>query len=231
MKILALDTALSGCAVALLDSESGAAVSESVPMARGQAEWLIPMLLDVLERAEASFDSVGRIGVTVGPGAFTGLRIGLAAAAGLAVALDCPVVGVSTLEALAAGFFRTRSLAPRQTLGILLETKRADYYVQFFEADGAPLTPPAALDGEALAAEAAALGGVLWIGDAVERYTAEGGEGQTESGFARPDPVIVAALALERPVETARRVPAPLYLRGADVSQSRKKQRRILASP
>jgi tRNA threonylcarbamoyladenosine biosynthesis protein TsaB len=97
--LLALDTALERCAVALFEGEECVA-KESQDLARGHAEILMPMVARVC----ALPSQLTRIVVTVGPGSFTGLRVALSAAQAMGLALDIPVVGVNTLEALAFPF-------------------------------------------------------------------------------------------------------------------------------
>jgi tRNA threonylcarbamoyladenosine biosynthesis protein TsaB len=103
MRILAIDTALPVCSACVLDSDTGKPVSsESIPMARGHAEALLPLLERVVAHAEGGFASLHRVAVTVGPGSFTGIRVGVSAARAIGVARRIPVTGVSTLAALAA---------------------------------------------------------------------------------------------------------------------------------
>ena len=100
MKLLALDCAGLACSVALW--RDGAIVAERTrEMARGHAEALMPMLGEVMAAADERLDALDRLAVTVGPGSFTGIRVGLAAARGLALAIGCPLIGVGTLAALA----------------------------------------------------------------------------------------------------------------------------------
>jgi tRNA threonylcarbamoyladenosine biosynthesis protein TsaB len=102
MRVLGLDSALTACSAALWqDGEILARRMEVMP--RGQSEALMPMAVAVMGEADLAFEELDRLGVTVGPGSFTGLRIGLAAARGMAVALRLPLVGVTTLEAVAWG--------------------------------------------------------------------------------------------------------------------------------
>ena len=104
MRVLAIDTALGACSVAVLDTSLATIIaSESTMMSRGHAEAIMPLIARVMDEAEIEFKELDRIAVTTGPGSFTGLRLGLAAARGLAFALDLQVAGVSTLDALAAG--------------------------------------------------------------------------------------------------------------------------------
>lgn len=103
MLILAIDTALDHCAAAVLDTDTAAmCAQESLPMKRGHAEALMPLIARVMAAADLPFTALDRIAVTTGPGSFTGLRVGLSAARGLALAANKPVVGVTTLSAYAA---------------------------------------------------------------------------------------------------------------------------------
>src|ERR1700744_6532990 len=100
MIVLGLDTCLNVCSVAVLDGERVLASAREV-MARGHQERLAPMARDVVAEAGIGFAALEGIAATVGPGSFTGLRVGVAFAKGLALALDKPTVGIGTLEALA----------------------------------------------------------------------------------------------------------------------------------
>lgn len=100
MIVLAIDTALDACAVALAEG-AVVRIAKSEAMQRGQAERLAPMVREVMQEAGVAFSALDRIAVTTGPGSFTGVRVGLSFARALALALDKPCLGVSTLEALA----------------------------------------------------------------------------------------------------------------------------------
>jgi tRNA threonylcarbamoyladenosine biosynthesis protein TsaB len=102
MLILAIDTALDACAAAVLDTGAGIIAQESQAMKRGHAEALMPLIARVMKASGVAFTALDRIAVTTGPGSFTGLRVGLSAARGIALAADKPVVGVTTLTAFAA---------------------------------------------------------------------------------------------------------------------------------
>src|SRR5689334_24895318 len=103
MRVLAIDTALEACAAAVLDTERpNDGVHESQPMTRGHAETLMPLVARVLDRAKIEAQQIDRIAVTVGPGSFTGLRVGIAAARGIALATGKPAIGLTTLAAFAA---------------------------------------------------------------------------------------------------------------------------------
>lgn len=100
--ILAFDTSAAHCAVALMRGEALLA-SAAEEMTRGQAERLMPMVMEVLRHAGVPLSEVGRIGVGIGPGNFTGLRIAVSAARGLALARGIPAIGVSTFEVIHHG--------------------------------------------------------------------------------------------------------------------------------
>src|SRR5277367_2116868 len=103
MRVLAIDTALAACSAAVLDTEQGGILArESLPMIRGHAEALMPLISRVMEDAGLAFTDLDRVAVTTGPGSFTGLRVGISAARGIALAADRPAVGLSTLSAYAA---------------------------------------------------------------------------------------------------------------------------------
>jgi tRNA threonylcarbamoyladenosine biosynthesis protein TsaB len=145
MIILGLDTCLSACSVAVADGARLLAARSEV-MARGHQERLAPMAEAVMAEAGLSFAALERIGVTVGPGSFTGLRVGVAFAKGLAAALGIPAVGIGTLEALAA-----------QADGLVfaaIDARRDQLYLQAFE-DGQPLMAPDALHRDTAAARLA----------------------------------------------------------------------------
>jgi tRNA threonylcarbamoyladenosine biosynthesis protein TsaB len=133
MIVFALDTALDACSVAVVASgETLAHACEA--MARGQAERIAPMAREAMETAGLNFSEIDRIAVTVGPGSFTGVRVGLAFARGLSAALQRPCVGISTLQALAleAGEDGLR--------GAIIDTPGA-LYAAIYE-NGAPLMAP-----------------------------------------------------------------------------------------
>lgn len=224
--VLAIDTALGGCSVAFRSGD-GACVHETAAMERGHAEALMPMVRRVMEQAGAPFSAIDLIVTTVGPGAFTGLRIGMAAALGLGVALERPVCGVTTTEILAAMFFERQALPAGKRLCVLTETKRSDFHCQFFGADGAAEGDVAALDGAAIQAALESGGEALFIGDAAARFCKMGG--QAVPGFELPDPLVIAEVGFSQFRSGRMRPAVPLYLRGADVSVSKQPRRTIQA--
>ncbi len=120
MKILAFDVSITGCAVAIFDGENGFWNKNFLETDRGQAEMLIPMIEDIIQKAGWTMQDLNRIAITQGPGSFTGVRIGLATARSLGLALDIPVFGMSTLELIRAEH--------EPDMLVLVDTKRGDYY-------------------------------------------------------------------------------------------------------
>jgi len=151
MRVLAIDTALAACSAAVLDTElPGALASESVPMVRGHAEALMPLVADLMRRADLTFTNIDRVVVTTGPGSFTGLRVGIAAARGIALAADKPAVGVSTLSAYAAPH-----LAEDDTTPVIaaIDARHDHVYLQVFGPAGrVVLAPRLAALGDAVRA-------------------------------------------------------------------------------
>ena len=197
-------------------------------MSRGQSERLMPMVREVLSEAGADFPDLDLLAVTTGPGAFTGLRIGLAAARGMALAGDLACFGVTTLDAVAAGVSETE----RQKANVLvvLDSKRAEVYAQAFRSDLRPLSEAQALMPADLAALMANGEGdadrVLVAGDGagqvIQALKDKGIEAVLSTAPGVPDAATVAAIAAERwssdqPAEPLR----PLYLRPPDAKAAK----------
>src|SRR6202789_4223445 len=140
MRILAIDTSCGAASVAVVESgRTGPLAVISRPMARGHAEALPLMVEEAMRGIEDGFPSIARIAVAIGPGSFTGIRVGLAMARAMAVALAIPVVGVSTLTAFAA------PLLSEPRTGIIaatIDARHGSVYFQLIEASGRPLGPP-----------------------------------------------------------------------------------------
>ena len=214
MRILALDTALAACSAALW--EDGRVLARRwEPMPRGQSEALVPMAEAVMAEACVAYADIDRVAVTRGPGTFTGLRIGLATARGLALAAGLPCFGVTTLEAIA------EALPPEERIGrnvlVALDSRRADLFVQLFDETLAPLGPPTAV----AAGNVAALlppGEVVVLGDAAQDVLDAGITAGSSDAPGQPDAAFVAAVAARKHPDEAP--PMPLYLRAPDVTVS-----------
>jgi tRNA threonylcarbamoyladenosine biosynthesis protein TsaB len=201
MLILAIDTALNACSVAIVrDGECLASRVEL--MARGQAERLAPLVRDLVGEAGVSFSQFDRIAVTRGPGAFTGLRIGLAFARGLALALGKPCIGLSTLEVLAAGARQPRTVASISVAGSL--------FVGAWEGNE-PIIAPCRIELEALLPQLT--GPWCATGPGAHVILAARPE-WVHVAQDVPDPIVLAQLA--RAVDPKNAPPSPLYLRGVE---------------
>lgn len=227
MITLGLDTATSACAVALWDADKACPLAiRAELMPRGLAEHLVPMVQAVMAGAGLGFGDITRIGVTIGPGTFTGLRIGLAAARGLALAADVPLVGVTSLEAAVTG------LNPDQraghTLLACIESRRDDLFIQPFSADLVPLGPPADVLPADLPGHVAALGlhgPLLLVGDAVDRAAQALGpwpaDVRTRETSGGAEALAAARIAASlSATDLALRPADPFYLRPPDVTLS-----------
>jgi tRNA threonylcarbamoyladenosine biosynthesis protein TsaB len=204
MIILALDTCLNACSAAVLDGREVLAWRSEV-MARGHQERLAPLVREVMAEAGLPFGRLERIGATVGPGSFTGLRVGIAFAKGLASALSVPAVGVGVLEALTEGF--------ADLVAGLIDARRDQVYMQVFNG-AAPLMAPDVLSAAAAAARLAdfATGRPLTLvgsGAPLLSGAFPAAEARIPEGC---DPRAVARLAAARPADPIR----PLYLRAPD---------------
>jgi tRNA threonylcarbamoyladenosine biosynthesis protein TsaB len=136
--LLALESATSVCSVALCDAAGQALSHRRGERAPDQADRLIELVDDALRDAAIDYDALGVIAVNHGPGSFTGVRTGVAAARGLALALGRPVLAVNTLEVLATALGRQ----PAGTVVAALDARRGQVYVQSFDHRLAPLGAP-----------------------------------------------------------------------------------------
>jgi tRNA threonylcarbamoyladenosine biosynthesis protein TsaB len=223
---------MSACSVALW-RDGGVDAKNFVAMERGQSEALVPMIMEVLSKAGTGFPDLDLIAVTTGPGAFTGIRIGLAAARGMALAANLPCLGVTTLEVIAEGAGRHRTSA--STVLVVLNAKRKDVYAQAFSAALEPAGPPRAVLAGDLAGMVAVPQGdgepVVVVGDATgEAVAALDCSGVAAIPCDAPgisDAAVVAAIAARRwRAGMVPPVPSPLYLRPPDATLPRNGGRR-----
>lgn len=168
MKILAMDSSTLNGSAAVLDG--GVVLAESACRVRAtHSEQLLPLVREVLARAELTLDAVDRLAVGIGPGSFTGVRIGVATAKGLAVGTGIPLVGVSSLDALAEGAW----CLEEAVLVAAIDARRAELYASAWRVTAgarvacvAPCNERPAALGDLLAKTVRA-GDVVWVvGDA-----------------------------------------------------------------
>lgn len=207
--ILAIDTSFGAVSAALVSTAGAVVAHVEADNAPGtQAETLPPLVAEMFFKADASFKQLARVVATVGPGAFTGVRIGLAFAKGLKLATGAIVLGVTTLDCLAA------QAKPSRPIGVVLDAKRTEVYAQSFDATIAPLSEA----------------GVMPVGEAVVQFrktlsapyllTGSGGHlmgelGTSEViGHGRIDTRLLALRMIE--ADPARYPAVPAYLRAPD---------------
>lgn len=218
MILLAFDTAQGALSAAIMDGE-GVLASSFEPRTRGHAEALMPLLETMLAEAALGFADLDALAVTVGPGTFTGLRVGLAAARGLALARSLPLVGVTTLEAVAepAG-------AEADEIAIaLFDARRDEVYMQAFAPTLAPLTPPLLVGLDEAVAHLPE-GRAVLVGTGAEllapRLEAAGRPFRLSPAKPQPDAQAVGRIALARIAAQGlgafRVAPEPLYIRAPD---------------
>jgi len=214
MRLLAIDTALAACSAAIFDFDKGILASESLPMTRGHAEALIPLIGRVVETAGIDYATLDRIAVTVGPGSFTGLRVGVAAARGIALAAGKPCVGVTTLRALASPY---AAADIKSTVLAVIDARHHHLYFQGFDAAGDPLDAPRVISVEELIASLPQ-GRVHVIGDAANLIESVWPAGKVAPVFAQFDAPDIAWVArLGARAEIAREPPKPIYLQAPNV--------------
>lgn len=230
--VLAFDTSLNGCVVAVYAPSEDKILSSAVfETEREQAAKLVPLIQSALEEAKVPFADLGLIVTGHGPGSFTGLRIGLSAARSFGMALGVPVHGVSSLSLMAACCAEAGDVLEYLTL---LETKRQDFYVQRLAGDLSVLSEAVCASAEEIS-RYGHIQDMIWCGDAVERFMEETGLRSKHVIRTRKlfDPAALARFGTADFVGrgNAHKKIEPVYLRGADVSVSNKKNREILSSP
>ncbi len=215
MRILAFDCAGTQCAAAVVADDRTLAARQ-ITAERGHAQMLVPLLTELLAEAGLTFEAVDRFSVTTGPGSFTGIRVALAAARGLALATGKPVVGFTTFEAFARAAVDMGLDAPR--LLVAIESRRAECFVQLFDRNGAPLGDPDMMPPEAIGGWVGP-GGLALAGDAAARL-APYVDAPVMPELAAVDPAVLARLARLRPTGAP---PSPFYLRPPDAVPARRR--------
>ena len=213
MRVLAIDTALTACSAAVLD-RGGIIASETLTMVRGHAEAVMPLIARVMDLAAIEFAELDRVAVTTGPGSFTGLRVGISATRGIALAAGKPAVGLSTLAGFAAPL-----IAEDDSTHVVaaIDARHDNVYLQVFGAGGRTLVAPriATLRD---AVRAAMTGPARIVGSAADQIAAAWPKGvdqplQVEQRGA-PDIGWIARLGAA--AVDGYGPPKPLYLRAPD---------------
>ena len=215
MRILAIDTALPAISACVLDEGAESPESiETIAMERGHAEALLPLIERVMARVEGGFASLDRVAVTVGPGSFTGLRVGIAAARAIGVACKVPVIGVSTLAALAAPLILEQKPG---LVAVAIDARHGNVYFAAFGPDGRATSAPRVLPPRE-AVRSLGAGPVRLAGSGAALLAIEASAAGTEIEIAREytglNIVFVAKLGLL--ADPALAPPRPLYLKAPD---------------
>ncbi len=207
MRVLALDTALDSCSAAFL-AEGRVVAGRSEARPRGHGERIAAMCVEVLREAEVRPADLDRVCVTIGPGSFTGVRIGLATARGYGVALGIPVVGITTLVAVAAPYWSAGAVLAAH------DARRGQVYAQAFGPAGVPLGAAKALaPGDAARLWRTEMTRIVGSGASLVAAHLDRLDGTTLLDE-RPDAAVFGGLA-ER-LAAPEAPPEPLYLRTPD---------------
>jgi len=199
MFVLAIDSSGASCGVCVWqDGKIVASMRE--PMARGQDARLLPMILDVMKKASCTFEDLNRIAITKGPGSFTGVRVGLAAACGLGLAANIPVIGIDRFAAYEA-FYKKQN----KNILVVIDSKRVELFCRFYPINETAHAPN------------------LWTELQIKAFLADHPDTLVVGDLATPlDDVLgmCAALAAEADPTHPDFLPRPLYLRAPDVTVS-----------
>ncbi|MER9657777.1 tRNA (adenosine(37)-N6)-threonylcarbamoyltransferase complex dimerization subunit type 1 TsaB [Mesorhizobium sp. M0152] len=211
MRLLAIDCAASLCAACVYDAAAKRELGRQVlDLGKGHAEHLMAVIAEALKASAIQYGDLGAIAVSVGPGSFTGLRVGVSTARGLALALKIPAIGVTTLEALAA---EAAAAFPDRPVLAALDAGREEIHAALYDEMSSLTYGPAVItlnDAVAMATENSS----VLAGTAARQIAISAGRAfETGPETATADIVTYARLAAAKG-EGER--PKPLYLRGAD---------------
>jgi tRNA threonylcarbamoyl adenosine modification protein YeaZ len=212
MKLLAFDTAFDACSVGV-DIDNGGPVLRSEEVGRAHQERLFPMIMAAMAEAGIAIADLDRIVVTIGPGSFTGIRVGVAAARGFALVTRAPAIGVTTLAVHAEA---AAEKAPGRRVLAAIPARGATFYGQSFDHDLAPFAGPRIASAGELASEAHERDTVLAGPGADAVAAAIGGEGRQRIVHRHAVPDIAALVRLARRAPLSAAPPKPLYLRPPD---------------
>ena len=235
MNILAIDTALGACSAAVSwrrkDGDGGGKGEFEVyeDMGRGHGERITAMIGEVIGHAGLAFADLDRLAVTVGPGTFTGVRIGIAAARGLALATGKPLVGATTLSVMAAQYLGGVAMSARPArLGVVVDARRGQVYAQYYDGLAGPVGAAGVLDIDAAARDVRP--GDVLVGSGAP-LVAEAAPCDRDAFTVRAPELQPHSLALARlagRLEATAGPLSPFYLRPPDAKQQ---TRAIAVSP
>jgi tRNA threonylcarbamoyladenosine biosynthesis protein TsaB len=211
MRLIAIDTSLEACSVGVAVGERPPLVLSEV-IGRGHAERLPGMVEAAMDRAGLAFAALDRVVVTTGPGSFTGLRVGIAAARGIGLVIEMPVVGVATLDCHAA---TARASGGDRPVLAVLDAGRGEVYGRLFEADGLPAGPPLMAPPAAFALHARA--DAILAGSGADLVAAAMGglaAARIAHRLSSPDMATLCRLGRAAPADGTR--PSPVYFRPPD---------------
>ncbi|HLA03033.1 MAG TPA: tRNA (adenosine(37)-N6)-threonylcarbamoyltransferase complex dimerization subunit type 1 TsaB [Aestuariivirga sp.] len=212
MLILALDTSMAACSVCVYDADKSLVIGANQQfMERGQAEALAPMVQDTMKTAGVGFADLSRIAVTTGPGTFTGVRIGLAMARGLGVALSIPITGINSLAAIAAN--ETAKTLP---IVVAVDARAGEIYFASYDQSGHELTGPVVVP---LAEAHHFMPGhsAMVLGSGAELLLSKLGSHAHVRSDAGDLPISANFVRLAAATPASALPPEPLYLRAPDV--------------
>ncbi len=208
MLLLAADTAAHLCSACLYDAGRSQVVARRVEdVGRRHAERLLPMIEEILAETDVAFADLDRLAVCVGPGSFTGLRVGVAAMRGLALALDVPLIAMTVFECLAHPHMEGKPVL------VVLDARREEVYAQLFAADGQPSGAAAVLPPHR-AADLARRDRAALVGTGAQLVASEAPDLKVLDTAGTVDIDVLAGLAAGRAPQD--RPPLPLYLRAPD---------------
>lgn len=215
MLVLAIDTALDSCAAAILDSQAKSVLAqESLPMKRGHAEALMPLIARVATKARVAYLDLDRIAVTTGPGSFTGLRVGISAARGIALAANKEAVGITTLSAYVAPLVAEKSTLP---IVVAIDARHDNVYFQAVAGTGATLIRPGLVPIEDTF-RAARFGAVRIVGNAAKMLADRWPPQMPAPSLVdpKPGPDIAWVAWVGAATDPAKSPAKPFYLRAPD---------------
>ena len=227
MIVMGLDTALHRCSVAILDGDHVLA-DHAIDLERGHAERLAPMVTAALGDAGIGVNDLQRVGVVVGPGGFTGVRVGLSFARGLGIGTDLDVVGVTSLAALAQNISDAKEA---DLIGSVIDARGGQVYTALYNQNGETLMAPVVAspkDAAVLLNEKAHDAKTLLVGSGANLIAALPGDWSCAEVSTQIDSKHVARIAARRPRPEGP--PPPLYLRPPDAKPPKPNRFQKLAS-